>query len=154
MNLDFFREKIITQYGQNELVNIEAGMGIRYPSFRVNTIKSSSSEIEEVLNANNIQFIHSEWYLDAYILKNASDEFTIKELDIYKEGNIYMQSLSSMIPAIILNPQKGENILYMCAAPGGKTTQLAAISNNEAYITACEKNGIRLNIVLCSVDLQ
>ena len=48
-----------------------------------------------------------------------------------------------MLPPIILEPEKGENILDMAAAPGGKTTQIAAITENKAFITACEKNKIR-----------
>ena len=154
MNLDFFREKIINQYGQSEYANVEAGMSKRYSSFRVNTIKSNSSEIEEVLNSNDIKFIHSNWYEDAYVLKSNEDEQKLKELDIYKDGKIYMQSLSSMIPALILNPQKEENILDMCAAPGGKTTQLAAISHNKAYITACEKNRIRCDRLKYNIQKQ
>ena len=39
-----------------------------------------------------------------------------------------MQSLSSMLPPIILNPKQGTDILDMAAAPGGKTTQMAAIT--------------------------
>ena len=48
-----------------------------------------------------------------------------------------------MIPPIILEPKEKENILDMAAAPGGKTTQISAISNGKSYITACEKNKIR-----------
>ena len=48
-----------------------------------------------------------------------------------------------MIPPIVLSPKEDENILDMAAAPGGKTTQIASISENKAMITACEKNKIR-----------
>ena len=48
-----------------------------------------------------------------------------------------------MLPPIILEPKAGENILDMTAAPGGKTTEIAALTENKAYITACEKNKIR-----------
>ena len=48
-----------------------------------------------------------------------------------------------MIPAIILAPKEDENILDMCASPGGKTTQMACLSENKAFITACERNKIR-----------
>jgi len=48
-----------------------------------------------------------------------------------------------MLPPIIIEPKEGENILDMAAAPGGKTTQMAAITNNKAFITAVEKNKIR-----------
>ena len=62
---------------------------------------------------------------------------------MYENGEIYMQSLSSMLPPIVLEPREKENILDMTAAPGGKTTQMSAMTDNKAYITACEKNKIR-----------
>ena len=48
-----------------------------------------------------------------------------------------------MLTPLLLDPKKNESILDMTAAPGGKTTQMVALSNNEALITACEKNKIR-----------
>ena len=45
-----------------------------------------------------------------------------------------------MLPVIILQPNEKENILDMTAAPGGKTTQIAAYTKNKAFITATEKN--------------
>ena len=70
-------------------------------------------------------------------------EEEVRKLEIYENGEIYLQSLSSMLPPIILEPKAGENILDMTAAPGGKTTEIAALTENKAYITACEKNKIR-----------
>ena len=94
-----------------------------------------------------------EWYKDALIIENVRED-KIKKLDIYENGEIYMQSLSSMLPAIILNPKKDENILDMTAAPGGKTTQIAALSNNESMITACEKNKIRAERLRYNLEKQ
>mgnify|MGYP003029856883 FL=1 len=48
-----------------------------------------------------------------------------------------------MLPALVLAPKAGETVLDMAAAPGGKTTQMAALSGGKALITACEKNAIR-----------
>ena len=62
---------------------------------------------------------------------------------MYINGKIYMQSLSSMLPVLFLNPKENESILDMAAAPGGKTTQISALTNNKALITAVEKNKIR-----------
>ena len=65
-----------------------------------------------------------------------------------------MQSLSSMLPPIILNPQKGADILDMAAAPGGKTTQIAALSENKANITACEMNIVRAERLKYNIEKQ
>lgn len=81
-------------------------------------------------------------------------EKEIKNLPIYEEGKIYLQSLSSMLPPIILEPKEGADILDMAAAPGGKTTQIAALTNNKANITACEKNKIRTERLKYNLEKQ
>ena len=50
-------------------------------------------------------------------------EDIIKELEIYKQGKIYLQSLSSMLPPLVLNPKPQENILDMAAAPRRKNNR-------------------------------
>ena len=76
------------------------------------------------------------------------------QLKIYEEGKIYLQSLSSMLPPIILEPKENEDILDMAAAPGGKTTQMAAMLNNNARITACEMNTIRSEKLKYNIEKQ
>ena len=81
--------------------------------------------------------------------------FTAEDaLEKHKNGEIYLQSLSSMIPPIVLSPKEDENILDMAAAPGGKTTQMLALSQNKAYITACEKNKIRAERLQYNLNKQ
>lgn len=65
-----------------------------------------------------------------------------------------MQSLSSMLPPIIMQPKEGTDILDMAAAPGGKTTQIAALTNNKANITASEKNKIRCKRLNYNIEKQ
>lgn len=59
-----------------------------------------------------------------------------------------------MLPALLLAPQPGEAVLDMCAAPGGKTTQMAAMTGGAAQITACEKNKIRADRLRFNLDRQ
>ena len=73
---------------------------------------------------------------------------------MYNNGEIYMQSLSSMLPPVILEPKEGKDILDMAAAPGGKTTQMAALTNNKAHITACEMNNIRIEKLKYNLEKQ
>ena len=139
----FFKEMLLKQYGE-EIVSkiIDGYTKQRYVTLRVNTIKVTVEEIKNKLSEAGIEYEEVNWSKEALIIKNVREE-EIKKLEIYEKGEIYLQSLSSMLPPIILEPQAGENILDMAAAPGGKTTQMAAISNNKSFITACEKNKIR-----------
>ena len=59
-----------------------------------------------------------------------------------------------MLPPIILNPKQDMDILDMCAAPGGKTTQIAALSENKSHITACEMNHIRMERLKYNIEKQ
>ena len=114
----------------------------RYLTLRVNTIKSNKEEIIKVFNDNNINYEKVSFYKDAFVIKN-KNILDIQKLSIYEDGKIYIQSLSSMIPPLILNPLSNENILDMTAAPGSKTSEMAALSNNMALIMAVEKDKIR-----------
>ena len=155
MNLpEFLIEKLTNQYGEDIKNQIIEGYSKkRFTTFRVNTIKATVEEIEEVLKQKEIFFDKVSWSKEVFILKE-NDESDVEALDIYKEGKIYLQSLSSMLPPIILEPQEGKDILDMAAAPGGKTTQMAALSNNKAHITACEMNNIRIEKLKYNVEKQ
>ena len=151
---DFLYNMLQEQYGE-EVTNkiIEGYIGERPVTLRVNTIKTNIDNIKNSLTETGICFKEVEWNKDALIIKNAK-EHDIRKLAIYENGEIYLQSLSSMIPPIVLEPKQGENILDMAAAPGGKTTQIAAISENKAMITACEKNKIRAERLKYNLDKQ
>lgn len=148
----FLNEMLVKQYGEELTKEIVDGYSRkRATTLRVNTIKSNKNEIKKALNENGISFKDVLWNDTALIIENLSGK-NIRELSIYEEGKIYLQSLSSMIPPVILEPKEKENILDMAAAPGGKTTQMAAISNNMALITACEKNKIRAERMKYNID--
>ena len=144
MQIPQFLEEILQKQYDNEITNkiIKGYKEQRNVTLRINTIKTTKEKIKECLNQAKIEFQEVEWNKDALIIKNVREE-EIRKLKIYENGEIYLQSLSSMLPPIILEPKEGENILDMAAAPGGKTTQIAAITNNKAFITAVEKNKIR-----------
>ena len=151
---EFLYHLLIEQYGENLTNTIIEGYFQKRPiTLRANTLKTNISNIKTVFD--NLHFTYKEvsWYQDALIMKNISEEY-IKNLDIYKNGEIYLQSLSSMIPPIILSPKENENILDMAAAPGGKTTQTLALSKNKSFITACEKNKIRTERLQYNLNKQ
>lgn len=139
----FFKEMLLVQYGEETTNKIIDGYSKqRLVTLRINTIKSSKDNIKAKLQETGIETEDVSWYEDGLIIKNARED-EIKKLDIYENGEIYLQSLSSMLPPIILQPKAKENILDMAAAPGGKTTEIATLTQNKAFITACEKNKIR-----------
>ena len=120
---EFFEKLLVEQYGkeieENTICNLIKPKKL---TLRVNTIKSNTAEIKTVLEAKNISFKTVNWYKDAFIIENVKED-RIKELEIYKQGKIYLQSLSSMLPPLVLNPKPQENILDMAAAPRRKNNR-------------------------------
>ena len=150
----FLNQILQEQYGSELTQKIIDGFSKKKPTtLRINTLKTNANNIKQVFKVQNINFKQVPWSENAIILQNASMQ-EIKNLEIYKTGQIYLQSLSSMMPVIVLNPKEKENILDMAAAPGGKTTQIAAITQNEAFITACEKNKIRAERLKYNIQKQ
>ncbi|MBQ9658455.1 MAG: RsmB/NOP family class I SAM-dependent RNA methyltransferase [Clostridia bacterium] len=151
---EYLLNKLNSQYGMEIKEKIIKGyFAKRAVTLRVNTIKSTKEKVCEELKRANILYENVSWSEDALIIKNAIEK-DIENLEIYKQGEVYLQSLSSMLPPIILNPEKGIDILDMAAAPGGKTTELAAITENKSYITACEMNTIRLERLKYNIQKQ
>lgn len=113
------------------------------PTFRINTLKASRDEVISSLLADGFEVEELPWYADAYILKNKTKAELLQTTAV-KQGHIYLQGLSSMIPVLVLDPKPEELILDMAAAPGSKTTQIATLMQNTGELSANDKSRDRL----------
>ena len=139
----FFEPLLAEQYDSADVERIVAGCSANRPvTLRANTLLATRDEVASSLDAAGIRHEPVSWFDDAFIIRDARER-DIWDLPIYAEGKVYLQSLSSMVPALVLQVQAGKDVCDMCAAPGGKTTQIAALTGNKAYITACEMHAPR-----------
>ena len=83
-----------------------------------------------------------EWSSDCYTVTSGLQAINSSELA--QNGAVYVQNAASWLPVLALNAQPGEEVLDVCAAPGGKTSHIAALANNEAIITANDNSRPRL----------
>ncbi len=149
-----FIENVYELYDPLKVDQILQGMmNPRNTTIRVNTIKYNIQDLMRYFKEKNIKFERVLWYRDALIIKNATEK-ELQKLEIYEKGYIYLQSLSSMVPPLVLNPKKGEKVLDLTAAPGSKTTQMAALMENEGYILANELDKIRSERLQYNVKSQ
>jgi 16S rRNA (cytosine967-C5)-methyltransferase len=70
----------------------------------------------------------------------------------FQNGHFFLQDTASMLPGTLLEPQTGDRVLDMCAAPGGKTTHLAELSGGGAHIIAMDSSRKRLWKVQENID--
>ena len=125
----------------------------RFLTLRVNTIKYDIYSLMNYFREINVKFDRVPWYDDAVVIKNAKEK-NIQKLDIYEKGYVYFQSLSSMVPPLVLRPLPGEKVLDMTAAPGSKTSQMACLMENKGYILANELDKIRVERLKFNVNMQ
>ncbi|MFH1855165.1 MAG: RsmB/NOP family class I SAM-dependent RNA methyltransferase [bacterium] len=120
---------------------LEAYTVIRPTTIRVNTLKTNAAHLLQIFDSHSIVYEPSPISSIAFIIR--SDKRMLLDLDAYNNGLFYIQSLSSMLPVIVLDPKPNEKILDIAAAPGSKTTQMAAIMNNTGQIVANDNSRIR-----------
>lgn len=140
---EFFRKALSEHYSTELIEAISAGVDSRrISSLRVNTLLGNQAEVLGALAAAGIETTPVSWYDQAFSLPQAQPR-DFWGLDFYDQGKIYLQSLSSMLPALAIAPKPDEDILDMCAAPGGKTTLMATLRGSGRGITACELHAPR-----------
>lgn len=150
MNNEFLKEKLQSTYPDYYEVIIN-NLTIKETTFRINTLKSNKAEIIKYLEENHINYVELSQIPNSFVIENIA---LLKKSPLYEEGKIYFQNISSQLPPYVVNPQTNEMILDMAAAPGGKTTEIAALANNTCLITALEKNKIRYQRLCYNVNLQ
>ncbi len=116
-----------------------------YIGVRVNTLKCSKEKLIELTNAFNESDV-TPFCKEGFYLKN-KDDFSGNH-PLHHAGAVYFQEPSAMSAATLLAPEKGDKVLDLCAAPGGKSTQLAATLDGTGLIWSNEIVKSRANILL------
>lgn len=119
-------------------------------SIRCNTLKISPENLKKRLEEKGwkIRQPYND-YPEIMLIETNLKPGEIGKSEEHILGYYYVQETSSMLPMIALMPAEGENIIDLCASPGSKTTQAAAMMNNKGSIIANDNNLGRM-IVLAS----
>ena len=112
---------------------LEGFDGRRQFGLRVNTSKISLEEFERIAPFHLTKI---PWISNGYFYE---EEDAPARHPFYAAGLYYLQEPSAMTPAALLPVEPGEKVLDLCAAPGGKSTELAAKLQGQGVLVSNDK---------------
>ena len=126
-------------------------------AFRVNTLMAAEEEAVAELRRDGISPQPLEWPPGAWVAP-PEQRRALVDSGAAREGRVYVQNPSSMVPVLLLDPRPGEEILDLAAAPGGKTVQIAGLMENRGRIAAVDSvkgrfHRLRRNLERCGVTI-
>ncbi|MEK6817096.1 MAG: RsmB/NOP family class I SAM-dependent RNA methyltransferase [Nanoarchaeota archaeon] len=124
-----WKPKFIERYKQLTDIDkfLEYSLKPLTKTIRVNTIKCTVPEMRKRMKLTPIPWCKEGFGAEGYGLGNTKEHFL---------GYFYIQGAASMIPPVVLKPKEDDLVLDMCASPGSKTSQMAAMMGNKGLIVA------------------
>jgi len=124
-------------------------------SIRINTLKKPIKDVIGRLE-KDWNFEPIPWCKEGFWIEHKRGRLDVGNTVEHTLGYYYVQEAASMIPPLVLDPQPGERVLDMAAAPGSKASQMAQMMKNEGVLIANDVAGIRLaslgiNLQRCGV---
>eukprot|EP00494_Astrolonche_serrata_P034040 UN34309 len=118
---------------------LEANESERPTTIRTNTLKTRRKQLSQALKDRGVSLDPvGDW--TPVGLKIYSNRVPIGATPEYLAGHYMLQSPSSLLPVMSLNPQPGDTVLDMACAPGGKTSHIAQLMKNQGTLIANDVN--------------
>jgi 16S rRNA (cytosine967-C5)-methyltransferase len=114
-------------------------------AFRVNTLRISVKQLLSDLEQEGVKTRESRIAQDAFVVESGQMSALVSAA---QRGLIYLQDEASQLVSLLLGPRSGQRVLDLCAAPGSKTTHIASLADDKAWILACDRHHHRLTTLL------
>ncbi len=118
-------------------------------TLRFNSLLTDRESFEKKLQEAELRYRPSKYLKQFFVLLHLTN---ITDWNYFQQGYFSIQDESAGLPCILLNPQPGETILDLCAAPGGKSTFIAELMENKGKIIAVDKYESRIALMKKNVE--
>lgn len=138
-------EMWIDELGLEETIALCKANNARPPLvLRANTLKIGRDDLKRRLEGRGLKVSPTPFAPEGLVVERAG---AVSEFPEFKEGLFQVQDESSMLASHLVGPEPGEVVLDLCAAPGGKTTHLAALMKNQGRIISIDLHAHRLKLI-------
>jgi 16S rRNA (cytosine967-C5)-methyltransferase len=114
-------------------------------TWRVNRRLTDAVEVMAELAQQEVQSRPGLFLEEAILVENLGE--SVEKLPLFQSGRIFIQDESAMLVAHLVDPKPGEFIVDLCAAPGGKSTHLAELMNDQGEIISVDNHPHKINLI-------
>jgi len=133
----------IEDFGEEEAAALCVTSNEEAPlTIRVNTLSTDGPSLQQKLTAGGFELAPIAPLPEAFLVAGGAGNLLRSKA--FQEGLFTLQDVASMLPGYLMQPEGGEKVLDLCAAPGGKTSHMAALAGGQALIVALEPSRKRI----------
>lgn len=147
---EWILNKWLTQFDRATVETMLADFQAEKPTtIRVNRNVMSKEVLIESLEKQGVHVENHPYHDDALWISSYD---YLAELDSFQEGAFHVQDISSMLVAHLANPQEGNVVIDVCAAPGGKSLHMAELLRGTGHVEARDLTDYKVNLIWDNIE--
>ena len=111
---------------------------------QVNTLRTTTEELQKLLQEQGIQATPHQWLSDCLVLSNTGN---LEQLEAFQQGLFYVQDAAARLSVLCAQLPENAKVLDCCSAPGGKSFAAAIAMKNTGSITSCDIHPHKISLI-------
>lgn len=147
---EWILQKWLAQYDRATVETMLADFQMERPTtIRVNRNVMTKNELIESLENQGVHVENHPYLSDALWITSYD---YLADLDSFQKGAFHVQDISSMLVAHLANPQEGDTVIDVCAAPGGKSLHMAELLRGTGHVEARDLTDYKVNLIRENIE--
>ena len=147
---EWILQKWLAQYDRETVETMLADFQMEKPTtIRVNRNVMTKNELIESLENQGVHVENHPYLSDALWITSYD---YLADLESFQKGAFHVQDISSMLVAHLANPQEGDTVIDVCAAPGGKSLHMAELLQGTGHVEARDLTEYKVNLIWDNIE--